>query len=200
METPPLNERDIELGDPPIPRGRVDFGVTNSHGLWRAYTGDGYADGPQRHLRLIAYIEDLHLFQVAAKRDLGLSALEDVVSKRLPITLALDGSPFIAPIIEYYGLEALESWGGVIKHGFGGENTSNRADFDVLITAHGGLAGNIENDQPACFLGPLAASSHCRPAPRHRIRWGWRATARRPLGHCSAGREPQSPRRPERDS
>jgi TRAP-type uncharacterized transport system substrate-binding protein len=63
-----------------------------------------------------------------------------------PITLALDGSPFIPSIVTYYGLDALESWGGVIKRGFGGENVANRADFDVLITAHGGLAGNIEND------------------------------------------------------
>jgi hypothetical protein len=30
--------------------------------------------------------------------------------------------------------------------GFGGEARANRSDFDVLITAHGGLAGNIEND------------------------------------------------------
>jgi TRAP-type uncharacterized transport system substrate-binding protein len=146
METPPLNERDVELGDPPPPKGRVDFGVTNSHTLWRAYAGDGYADGPQKHLRLIAYIEDLHLIQVAAKRSLGLNSLEDVVSKRLGITLALDGSPFIPPILTYYGLDALESWGGTLKRGFGGENEANRSDFDVLITAHGGLAGNIEND------------------------------------------------------
>jgi uncharacterized protein len=146
METPPLNERDIFLGDPPPPKGRVDFGVTNSHTLWRAYTGDGYADGPQTHLRLIAYIEDLHLLQVAAKRSLGLASLQDVASKRLGITLALDGSPFIPPILTYYGLDAMESWGGTIKRGFGGENEPNRSEFDVLITAHGGLAGNIEND------------------------------------------------------
>jgi TRAP-type uncharacterized transport system substrate-binding protein len=146
MEAPPLNDRDVELGDPPPPRGRVDFGVTNSHTLWRAFTGDGYADGPQTHLRLIAYIEDLHLIQVAAKRSLGLGSLQDVVSKRLKITLALDGSPFIPPILTYYGLDALESWGGIMKRGFGGESAANRTDFDVLITAHGGLAGNIEND------------------------------------------------------
>jgi TRAP-type uncharacterized transport system substrate-binding protein len=146
METPPLSERDVELGDPPPPKGRVDFGVTNSHTLWRAYTGDGYADGPQTQLRLIAYIEDLHLIQVAAKRSLELTNLLDVTSKRLKITLALDGSPFMSPIVTYYGLDALESWGGIIKHGFGGESVANRTDFDVLITAHGGLAGNIEND------------------------------------------------------
>jgi uncharacterized protein len=146
METPPLNERDVILGDPPPPKGRVDFGVTNSHTLWRAYTGDGYADGPQKHLRLIAYIEDLHLIQVAAKRSLGLNSLQDVVSQHLRITLLLDGSPFVPPILAFYGLDKLESWGGTIKHGFGGENAANRNDFDVVITAHGGLAGNIEND------------------------------------------------------
>jgi uncharacterized protein len=146
LETPPLNERDVELGDPPPPKGRVDFGVTNSHTLWRAFAGDGYADGPQTHLRLIAYIEDVHLIQVAARRSLGLASLQDVVSKRLEITLALDGSPFIPPILTYYGLDALESWGGTIKRGFGGESAANRSEFDVLITAHGGLAGNIEND------------------------------------------------------
>jgi len=146
METPPLNKWDVILGDPPPPRGKVDFGVTNSHTLWRAYNGDGYADGPQKHLRLIAYIEDLHLIQVAAKRSLGLTSLEDVAGKQLRITLLLDGSPFVAPILAYYELDKLESWGGTIKHGFGGQNADNRSDFDVVVTAHGGLAGNIEND------------------------------------------------------
>jgi TRAP-type uncharacterized transport system substrate-binding protein len=146
METPPLNRWDVILGDPPPPRGKVDFGVTNSHSLWRAYTGDGYADGPQPHLRLIAYIEDVHLFQVAAKRSLGLQGLEDVARDRLKIALLLDGSPFMPPIVTYYGLDQLESWGGTIKRGFGGEHAANRTDFDVVITAHGGLAGNIEND------------------------------------------------------
>lgn len=146
METPPLNTWDVILGDPPPPKGKVDFGVTNSHTLWRAYTGDEYAGGPQQHLRLIAYIEDLHLIQVAARRSLGLTGLEDVVSKQLQLTLLLDGSPFIPPIVAYYGLDRLEAWGGTIKHGFGGEHAENRTNFDVVITAHGGLASNIEND------------------------------------------------------
>jgi hypothetical protein len=57
METPPLNERDVESGAPPPPKGRVDFGVTNTHTLWRAYARDGSAAGPQKHLRLVADIE-----------------------------------------------------------------------------------------------------------------------------------------------
>src|SRR5262249_35581778 len=146
MDTPPLNEWDVILGDPPPPKGKVDFGVTNSHTLWRAYTGDGYDDGPQQHLRMIAYIEDLHLIQAAAKRSLGLTGLEDVASKRLAITLLVDRSPFVPPILGHYGLDQLESWGGTIKSGFGGEHAANRGDFDVVITAHGALAGNIEND------------------------------------------------------
>jgi uncharacterized protein len=146
METPPLNKWDVILGDPPPPKGKVDFGVTNSHTLWRAYAGDGYEDGPQQHLRLIAYIEDLHLIQVAARRSLGLVSLADIVSKQLQLTLLLDGSPFIPPIVDYYGLDRLESWGGTIKRGSGGEHAENRTNFDVVITAHGGLASNIEND------------------------------------------------------
>jgi hypothetical protein len=51
MNTPPLLPEDIALGDPAPPRGKVDFGLTNSHTLWRAYAGDGYQDGPQKHLR-----------------------------------------------------------------------------------------------------------------------------------------------------
>jgi uncharacterized protein len=146
METPPLNKWDVILGDPPPPKGKVDFGVTNSHGLWRAYVGDGYADGPQKQLRLIAYIEDLHLIQAAARRSLGLARLEDIAAKQLKVTLLLDGSPFMPSIVEYYGLDRLESWGGTIKHGFGGEHADHRNEFDVVITAHGGLAANIEND------------------------------------------------------
>src|SRR5215208_6675377 len=69
LETPPLSEADRASGGYlPPPKGKVDFGVTNSHTLWRAYVGDGYEDGPQKHLRLIAFIEDLHLLQAAAKR------------------------------------------------------------------------------------------------------------------------------------
>jgi hypothetical protein len=49
MDTPPLLPEDVALGDPAPPRGKVDFGVTNSHTLWRAYVGDGYQDGPQKH-------------------------------------------------------------------------------------------------------------------------------------------------------
>ncbi|MBV8087043.1 MAG: hypothetical protein JO247_19725 [Chloroflexi bacterium] len=146
MDTPPLLPADIALGDPAPPKGKVDFGVTNSHSLWRAYEGDGYADGPQRHLRLLAFIEDVHLIQAAAKRSSGVTDLADIARKKMPITLALDGSPFIPDIVQHYGLDKLESWGGTIKHGFGGESRANRTDFDVLITAHGGLAGNIEND------------------------------------------------------
>jgi uncharacterized protein len=60
--------------------------------------------------------------------------------------LLVDRSPFVPPILAHYGLDQLESWGGTIKSGFGGEHAANRSDFDVVITAHGGLAGNIEND------------------------------------------------------
>ena len=146
MDTPPLLPADIALGDPPPPRGKVDFGVTNSHTLWRAFVGDGYQDGPQTHLRLLAYIEDVHLIQAVAKKSAGIHRLEDIAQKRLPVTVALDGSPFTADIVSYYRLDELESWGGVTKHGFGGEARANRSEFEVLITAHGGLAGNIEND------------------------------------------------------
>jgi TRAP transporter TAXI family solute receptor len=146
MDTPPLLPEDIALGDPAPPKGKVDFGVTNSHTLWRAYEGDGYQDGPQKHLRLLAYIEDVHLIQAVAKKSSGVKTLEDIAHKRLKVTLALDGSPFIADIISHYGLDQLESWGGNIKRGFGGQANANRSEFDVLITAHGGLAGNIEND------------------------------------------------------
>jgi TRAP-type uncharacterized transport system substrate-binding protein len=146
METPPLLPEDVALGDPAPPQGKVDFGVTNSHSLWRAYAGDGYADGPQQHLRLLAYIEDVHLIQAAAKKSLGLKSLEEITQKRLQVTLALDGSPFMADIVTHYGFDRLESWGGTLKHGFGSDARANRSDFDVLITAHGGLAGNIEND------------------------------------------------------
>jgi TRAP-type uncharacterized transport system substrate-binding protein len=146
MDTPPLLPEDVALGDPAPPRGKVDFGVTNSHTLWRAYAGDGYQDGPQRHLRLLAYIEDVHLIQAVAKKTTGVKRLEDVAQKRLKVTLALDGSPFIPDILSHYQLDQLESWGGAIKRGFGGEARRNRSEFDLLITAHGGLAGNIEND------------------------------------------------------
>ena len=54
METPPLLPADIALGDPGPPKGEVDFGVTNSHRLWRAYAGDGYEDGAQKQRGLPA--------------------------------------------------------------------------------------------------------------------------------------------------
>jgi uncharacterized protein len=148
MDTPPLNKWDRILGDPPPPKGKVDFGVTNSHTLWRAYTGDGYEDGPQTHLRLIAYVEDVHLLQAAAKRSLGLRDLRQIADERLKLTVLTERSYLLQPILAHYGLtrDRLESWGGKLNEGFGGESGGNREDFDVIITAHGGLAGNIEND------------------------------------------------------
>jgi uncharacterized protein len=148
LETPPLNKWDRILGDPPPPKGKVDFGVTNSHTLWRAYTGDAYDDGPQTHLRLIAYIEDPHLLQAAAKRSLGLRDLAQIAEQKMPLTVLADRSYLVKAILAHYGLtrDQLESWGGKLNEGYGGDDTPNRQEFDVIITAHGGLAGNIEND------------------------------------------------------
>jgi uncharacterized protein len=124
METPPLNKWDRILGDPPPPKGKVDFGVTNSHTLWRAYTGDGYEDGPQAHLRIIAYIEDVHLLHAAAKRSLGLRDLKQVADEQLKLTVLTERSSLLQPILAYYGLtrDRLESSGGKLNEGFGGES------------------------------------------------------------------------------
>jgi TRAP-type uncharacterized transport system substrate-binding protein len=150
-ETPPLNEWDIRLGDPEPPKGKVDFGVTNSHGLWYAYTGSQgtYRGRPQTQLRLIAYIEDPHFLQVAVKRGSGISDLKDIAAKKMGVTILADRTPLVPPMLDYYGLtrEKLESWGGALKEGFYEDDAPNReGDFDIVITAHGGLANNIEND------------------------------------------------------
>lgn len=149
-ETPPLNEWDRILGDPEPPRGQVDFGVTNSHGLWYAYNGvEGFAQqGPQRHLRMIAYIEDPHPIQVAVKADSGITDLRQIAANRMRVTVLADATTLVPPILAFYGLtrEELASWGGTLKEGFYEEGAQNRDSFDVIITAHGGLANNIEND------------------------------------------------------
>ena len=84
---------------PTATQGKVDFGVTNAHTLWRAYAGDGYQDGPQTHLRLLAYIEDVHLIQAVAKKGAGVKQLEAIAQQRLKVTLVVDGSPFLSDIL-----------------------------------------------------------------------------------------------------
>ena len=150
LETPPLNEWDRILGDPEPPRGRVDFGVTNSHSLWYAYNGvESFAQqGPQRHLRAIAYIEDPHPIQLAVKADSGITDLRQIAANRMKVIVLADATTLVPPILAFYGLtrDQLASWGGILKEGFYEEGAENRDSFDVIITAHGGLANNVEND------------------------------------------------------
>jgi uncharacterized protein len=130
----------------------VDFGVTASDFLSRAYfaEGDYAASGPYKNLRLIAKIEDPFYLLVAVKAESGITDLAQIRAKRLPVRVLCMGSPVTQPILEYYGItkKDLESWGGSM-----GNEMAERgnAEFDVIINDLASPANNPESDYWTAF-------------------------------------------------
>jgi hypothetical protein len=58
--------------------------------------------------------------------------LKQVADEQLKLTVLTERSSLLQPILAYYGLtrDRLESWGGKLNEGFGGESGGNREDFD----------------------------------------------------------------------
>jgi TRAP-type uncharacterized transport system substrate-binding protein len=140
---PPLLPSDRALGDTAIDAS-VDFGVTEAGFLAAAY--DGRApydrDGPYRNLRLIALIEDPTYLLIAVKASTGITDLDQIREKRMPVRIAAAGAASSA-VLEFYGLnaDALHGWGGALVPAMG----DKALDFDVLISDLGSPANNPES-------------------------------------------------------
>jgi len=125
----------------PPPDGPVDFGATAAHFLWEAYQGIGkYApDGPMKHLRLLANIQDPLYLVVAVKADSGIADLRQIREKKLPVRIMGNlEAAYSDAVLAYFGITAkeLESWGGRMVR----SNAEGRRNFDVVI--HEASRGN----------------------------------------------------------
>ena len=121
----------------PLPNGPVDFGVTGSQFLQWAYLGiDVFAndpEGPRKHLRVVANIQEPTYLIVAVKAESGITDLGDIVEKRLPVRMVARtsiGGGITPAILAYYGLskEKVESFGGSFHTRY-----EEGEDADVLI-------------------------------------------------------------------
>jgi len=127
----------------PLPNGPIDFGVTGSQFLQWAYLGiDVFAndpEGPRRHLRMVANLQEPTWLLVAVKADSGITSLSDIVEKRLAVDMVARtsiGGGVVPGILNYYGLskERVESFGGTYRGDY-----DHGEDADVVI----GFGSNV---------------------------------------------------------
>ena len=129
----------------PLPKGPLDFGVTGSQFLQWAYLGmDVFAndpEGPRRHLRMVANIQEPTYLLVAVKADSGIANLSEIVEKRLPVNLVARtsiGGGITPAILDYYGLskERVESFGGSYHTDYAyGEDADVFIGFGSMVNA-----------------------------------------------------------------
>lgn len=110
---PPLDEDFISDGTTTRINARIDFGVTSSAMLARAYRGTSNNSGYD-NLRLVAKIEDPYYLLLATRKDSGIKDLAQIKEKQLPVRVYGGG---ITTILEYYGITSkdIEDWGGNIN-------------------------------------------------------------------------------------
>ena len=134
MAAPPENPGPDAL---PTPQGAVDFGATGVEFLQAAYLGkNDFAkdpQGPRKHLRMIANIQEPIYYIVAVKANSGITDLKQIVERRLPVKMVVRSlhSRLITPaVLAYYGIteERVKSYGGTLATSY-----SRDADTDVFI-------------------------------------------------------------------
>lgn len=144
---PPLDKEQPAAGMAHDIKGKVDFGVTASDFLIRAFHGeDEYkSEGPYKNLRLIAKIEDPFYVFVAVKSGSGITNLAQIRDNQLPLRILCMDSPLTRVIMEFYDLskENLELWGGSTRNIM---TERENAVFDVIISDLGSPANNPESD------------------------------------------------------
>jgi uncharacterized protein len=126
---PPLDEDFLRDGTTTRINAKVDFGVTSSSMLARAYQGSvnnpgsGYAN-----LRLIAKIEDPYYLLLAARKESGIRNLAEIKEKQMPIRVYGGG---IATILAYYGItpQDVEKWGGNLNVSL---EDAMKGEFDLV--------------------------------------------------------------------
>lgn len=134
---PPISERQVELGVVAQPKAPIDFGVTNTENVRRAYEGRGryQKDGPMTNLRAIALIESPAYLLMAVTKSSGITDLRQIAAKKMPIRLtagAAGGLGSIDTVFSYFGFSRndIVAWGGKV---FVGGALVREPDFDVII-------------------------------------------------------------------
>ena len=117
------------------PDAKVDFGVTGSENVRRAYEGSGgyKKDGPFTNLRLIARIESPSYLMIATVKSSGIGDLRQIRKKKMPVRIMTGpGGAAVETILEYYGIskKEVEEWGGTF---LAGNALVKNPNFDVML-------------------------------------------------------------------
>ena len=122
---PPLDEDNLRVGVNVRVNARVDFGVTSSAFLTRAYK-DSY-----KNLRLVAKIEDPYYLLLAARKESRIKSIAQIKQQKIPIKI-FDNGGGMSAILEYYGITAddIVSWGGKMRVA---QEDALNGDFDLII-------------------------------------------------------------------
>ncbi len=128
---PPLDEDNLRVGVNVRVNARVDFGVTSSAFLTRAYQGTISNGKPFDNLRLIAKIEDPYYLLLAARKESGITSIAKVKQQKLPVRI-FDNGGGMTVILDYYGITAddIVSWGGKMRVSL---EDAIKGDFDLII-------------------------------------------------------------------
>jgi TRAP-type uncharacterized transport system substrate-binding protein len=122
---PPLDEDNLRVAVNVRVNARVDFGVTSSAFLARAYK-DNY-----KNLRLAAKIEDPYYLLLAARKESRIRNIEQIKQQKKPVRI-FDNGGGMSTILEYYGITTADivSWGGKLRVS---QEDALNGDFDLII-------------------------------------------------------------------
>lgn len=142
---PALDADDLAIGIDERIDAPVDFGVTDSGRLGRAFRGEAsYQGGPLLNLRLIARIEDPSYLLAAVRTGYPISNLADIAARKLPVRILADSWPSTISALAYYGLDrkSVEGWGGTVTSY---ATANDDTQFDVIIGSMASNAPNLES-------------------------------------------------------
>lgn len=185
-----------------VATGALDLGITTpSVGARMAMQGQGPFDRAYPNLRAIAVYPHIDYFVFTVDAALGISTIEELVERRLPIRLVTgrrsgDGIPdvltfAVGEILRAYGapFEAIEEWGGSVIYG-------GPTHVGGLLMLDGRADALFQEAQMSPIWEQIAASRPVRILPiREDVRAHMRdvygfALAEIPAGHPSGATEP----------
>jgi len=130
-----VSDRLFAQGVSTRPDAPVDFGITQSEYVRRAYEGSGgyKKDGPFTNLRLIAKIENPAFLMIAAVKSSGITDLRQIREKRLPVRIMMGpNAAVLHSVLAYYGISEkdIADWGGTV---LAGNALVKNPRFDVML-------------------------------------------------------------------
>lgn len=130
-----VSDRLFAQGVSTRPDAPVDFGITQSEYVRRAYEGSyGYKkDGPFTNLRLIARIESPAYLMVAVVKSSGITDLRQIREKKMPVRIMMGpNAAMLLSVLDYYGIteKDVTDWGGMF---LAGNALVKNPRFDVML-------------------------------------------------------------------